>query len=562
MNSRHAWWCVAVLALAGCGPQEGLDAPELTATQSQELVVCAAGTTVEGIDVSIYQGTIDWAKVKGAGKKFAIARIGDGTYRDPTFAGHWAAIKQQGMIRGAYQFFRPGVDPIVQANIVIAAVGRLGPGDLPVTIDLEAGGTLPAPATYNRLVHQWMDKVEQGTGKRPMLYVGKYYWPNINTGDFAADPLWHPQYTTASCPNISNFWSSWKFWQYRGGPVSGIPGGTCAGISGYVDLNHFNGSLTQLQAFAGQQTCTPHCEGSVMVGADCGRGDCGAFGSTCVKDTLGLRCVFSACPATGEKDVCLDDAHVAHCKNGQLGAPGDCSAYAGRCSTANAPTGARCVSAFCASSMTEVPQPAQNCWPEQPARIAKCDANGAFTLSPCATGEQCSVVGGAHCEPKTCPDAGTVDVCAGALVTHCVEGQVVSAIDCAMSSGTCTDTGGVARCASNDCVVDGGVTAPHTTCLPTGWLGSCDGDGQLANAAPCEAGSSCVAGEGGAACVPDAVPVTPMDPGGVMGQSNQEPPPPEGTTSLQPSMVKGGCAAAPTELLLALGLLLLRRRAR
>lgn len=551
------WKMLVVVTLAGCGPVIDLS-EEQYATVSQDLVVCAAGPTVQGIDVSIYQGTIDWAQVHSSGKAFAIARIGDGTSQDPTFAGHWAAIKANGMIRGAYQYFRPGIDPLVQADLVVAAVGRLGAGDLPVTIDVEAGGTLPAAATYNALIHTWANRVEAGTGKRPALYVGKYYWANINTADFAGYPLWHPQYTTATCPNISNFWSNWKLWQYRGGPVSGIPGGTCPGISGSVDLDVFNGSLADLQAFAGQQTCTPHCEGSVMVGADCGRGDCAASGFGCVTDTLGLRCVFSACPTAGDRDVCLDDAHLAHCHDGALSPPGDCGAFAGRCSTAHAPTGARCVSLLCAASMTEVPHATEGCWPESPARIARCDDQGAFTFTACAADEQCSLIGGVHCEPKSCPATGTVDVCAGDKVAHCVEGQVVSALDCGSSGSLCSGASGAAKCVSRDCVTDPSVApVAHTTCLPSGWLASCDVDGLVAQAAPCAAGLSCASSGGQTACLASAQPEV-VDAGSAMGTNE-----PVVDPAPQMEPVRGrGCTASPGALLALLALALVRRNRR
>ncbi len=566
MKTPKAALFASLLAATACGPVvEETGNWDEYATTSQDLVVCATGPTVQGIDVSYYQGTINWAAVHGAGKAFAIARIGDGTYKDPTFASHWAAIKANGMIRGAYQFFRPNIDPIVQADIVIAAVGRLGAGDLPMVLDVEAPGSIPSPAVYNTRIHQWMTRVEAGTGKKPIIYTGKYYWANINTADFASNPLWHAQYTTATCPNISNLWSTWKLWQYRGGPVSGIPGGTCAGISGSVDLDFFNGSLTDLKAFAGQQTCTPHCEGDVMVGADCGRGDCGVYGSSCVKDTLGLRCVFSACPATGEKDVCLDDGHLAHCKNGVVSTPADCGAFAGRCSTANAPTGARCVSLFCAGSMTEVPQPSEGCWPQSPARLATCDANGAFTFSPCAAGEQCSVIDGPHCEPKTCPATGTADVCSGDKIAHCVEGSVVSAVDCGASSGVCSSAGGEARCVSRDCVTDP-TQAPvaHSTCLPTGWLATCGDDGAVTRAEPCVDGLSCVVAEGQASCV--AAPVQPEDAGSAMGGGELAADggvPDSSSIALPAAMtaVRGGCSSTPGALvLLVLALVRQRRR--
>ena len=286
-----------------------------------------------------------------------------------------------------------------------------------------------------------------------------------------------------------------------------------------------------------------------MVNAACERGDCGAFGLECAKDTLGLRCVFSQCPPTGETDVCLDDGHLAHCKDGILGPAGDCGAFAARCSTANAPTGARCVSVFCASSMTEAPHASEGCWPQQPARIASCDADGAFSFTECASGEQCSVVGGTHCEPRFCPATGTFDVCDGDTVAHCVEGQVVSAIDCGASSSRCSPQGGVARCVATACVADvASAPTAHTTCLPSGWLAACDAEGQVTHAEPCIAGASCVESEGAASCV-----VPPLE-----GEGSPTPPPT--SLGLMAPVQGRGCTTSAGGALGLLALAWLRRR--
>ncbi len=73
-------------------------------------------------------------------------------------------------------------------------------------------------------------------------------------------------------------------------------------------------------------SCEAHCEGDTIVDAECGRGDCGAFGATCADDSLGVRCVSVFCPATGEVDVCLDGSQRAHCSDGALGEPAECAA--------------------------------------------------------------------------------------------------------------------------------------------------------------------------------------------------------------------------------------------
>src|SRR5436305_12184198 len=66
-----------------------------------EAATCPGPSTVEGIDVSVYQGVINWDKVKADGREFAIARISDGSFLDKDFATNWSGIKAASMIRGA-----------------------------------------------------------------------------------------------------------------------------------------------------------------------------------------------------------------------------------------------------------------------------------------------------------------------------------------------------------------------------------------------------------------------------------------------------------------------------
>lgn len=225
------------------------------------MTICPADKTktVLGIDVSYYQGDIDWNAVKDFGVKFAITRKSDGTFLDTKFQKNWDGIKSAGLIRGVYQYFEPDGDVTTQANIVIDAVGKLGNGDLPAMLDVEAAGNLTS-AAYTAKIQKWLDLVEAGTGKLPMIYTGKYFWQdNVASSAFNDSALAHAGYPNAcypttghpplgcwmnSCPNLADQFDSWEFWQYTSK-------GSVAGIAGNVDMDIFNGDMAALQLLAG-----------------------------------------------------------------------------------------------------------------------------------------------------------------------------------------------------------------------------------------------------------------------------------------------------------------------
>jgi lysozyme len=220
---------------------EGLG-PENHGTDPLEARVCADSATVFGIDVSHHQGTIDWSRAAGAGVKYAFIRVSDGANtKDRMFATNWRAAKTAGVIRGAYQFFRPSQSVTAQADLFIAAVGKKLPGDLPPVIDVEVDGGV-APATIAARVKQWISIVQRETGATPIVYTGKYFWRDQvgAPSGFTGNALWIANYTTL-CPDIPPGWSDWTFWQTSGS-------GAVPGITGAVDMDKFNGSLAQLQA--------------------------------------------------------------------------------------------------------------------------------------------------------------------------------------------------------------------------------------------------------------------------------------------------------------------------
>ncbi len=230
---------LAALLLAGCIPADDEPIQET----SEELVVCPGPSLVYGVDVSYYQGTINWNQVKTA-KDFAIARVSDGSYLDTKFDQNWAGMKAAGIIRGAYQFFEPGQDPTTQANIMISKMVGFGPGDLPPMLDMEVTGG-QSPATITAKIHTWANKIKSATGRTPLIYTGKYFWdPSVQSTDFASYPLVIAAYVKPNCPNTPNAWNKWAMWQYSSS-------GSVPGISGNVDMDEFNGTLADLKKLAG-----------------------------------------------------------------------------------------------------------------------------------------------------------------------------------------------------------------------------------------------------------------------------------------------------------------------
>jgi GH25 family lysozyme M1 (1,4-beta-N-acetylmuramidase) len=202
--------------------------------------VCGAGTNgpVQGYDVSYYQGNFNWVGAKNGGAVFGYARISDGLgYIDPQFGNNWSNMKAAGVMRGAYQFFRPGQDATQQANMMVQKVGgMLGVGDLPAMIDVEATDG-QSPGTIAAKVKTWLDIVEQGTGRRPFIYTGAYFWEDyVQSTAFGGYPLWIAAYGPV-CPSVPNGWQNWTMWQYSDG-------------NGTLDHDVFNGNLQQLEALA------------------------------------------------------------------------------------------------------------------------------------------------------------------------------------------------------------------------------------------------------------------------------------------------------------------------
>jgi GH25 family lysozyme M1 (1,4-beta-N-acetylmuramidase) len=214
------------------------------ATECLAILVCPDGEIMQGVDVCHWQGSVEWSQVAASGVAFAYARVSDGLlFIDPAFAGNYEGIKAAGMIRGAYQMFRPGQDPLDQANLVLSSVGTIGPGDLPPALDVEVTDGR-SPLEIGHAVQVWVSVIQQATGRTPVIFTGRYFWDDlVISPDSAREPLWIAAWGV-TCPNTPSIWNDWVLWQYTNS-------GSVPGIGGGVARDEFNGSLSDLQALAG-----------------------------------------------------------------------------------------------------------------------------------------------------------------------------------------------------------------------------------------------------------------------------------------------------------------------
>jgi lysozyme len=237
---RRAFLLASVAALAGC-----IGAAPVDETESG-LSVCAKGPVVKGVDVSHYDGTIDWAAAHGAGIAFAFMKATESTgFADPQFAANWKNAGANGVIRGAYHFFRASADATAQADYFVQQAGVPAAGDLPLTIDLETlDGVAAATVASDALT--FLARVEAKSGRKPIVYTSSSFLTSIGSpAGFGAYTLWVANWQV-SCPKLpSPPWSDWTFWQDSAtATVNGIPATA-------VDGDQFNGTLADLQAFAG-----------------------------------------------------------------------------------------------------------------------------------------------------------------------------------------------------------------------------------------------------------------------------------------------------------------------
>ena len=203
-------------------------------------VCMPVGYSMHGIDVSHYQGDINWKMLKQTRQgKFPVEFIfmkatEGGDFSDDRFVANFDSAKVHGFIRGAYHFYNPKTDADKQADFFIRSV-KLEPGDLPPVLDIEMKSKDVKKLQQDLKI--WLRKVENHYGVKPIIYASyKFKTKYLNDSIFNTYPYWIAHYYVDSV----RYQGEWKFWQHT-------DVGTLPGIDEKVDLNVFNGSFSELK---------------------------------------------------------------------------------------------------------------------------------------------------------------------------------------------------------------------------------------------------------------------------------------------------------------------------
>ena len=200
------------------------------------------GYEIHGIDISHYQGQIDWDELRngmisGCPLRFVIIKSTEGDKRiDENFYDNFQAAREYGFIRGAYHFWNNKSTPRDQAYFFLSKV-HLENGDLPPVLDIEHKPAERSVEDFQRDVLTWLHIVEDRYHVKPIIYTYYKFKQNYLSAPVFDDyPYWIAHYYVDKV----EYKGPWKFWQHT-------DAGRLPGIRGYVDFNIYNGSFYDLK---------------------------------------------------------------------------------------------------------------------------------------------------------------------------------------------------------------------------------------------------------------------------------------------------------------------------
>jgi lysozyme len=186
------------------------------------------------IDVSKWQGVIDWSAVAASDVRGVMIKASEGIgYTDPLFRSHYAGAIAAGFAVGFYHYCHPETPntPAREAEDFLAAVAGLTV-TLPYVLDVEGKAVDLGPSRLTDWCCEWLETVEQRTGHPVMVYSGASFARSYLGSRLAPWPLWIAHYKVNQ-PMANGTWDRWAMFQYS-------EEGQVPGIAGKVDLNEMD----------------------------------------------------------------------------------------------------------------------------------------------------------------------------------------------------------------------------------------------------------------------------------------------------------------------------------
>ncbi len=193
-------------------------------------------TIYEGIDVSSWQGEIDFSQVKASGIEVVYIKSSEGFRSvDSYFEQNYTNAKNAGLKVGFYHYVtaRSVEDAVRQANFFVSTISGKNP-DCKLAMDFESFGSL-GREEINQIALTFMQTVKNVSGKDVIIYSDEYNANSTFESNLATYPLWVAQYEVSE-PTVREHWNNWAGWQYT-------DRGEVPGISSYVDRDKFTNEV-------------------------------------------------------------------------------------------------------------------------------------------------------------------------------------------------------------------------------------------------------------------------------------------------------------------------------
>ena len=195
---------------------------------------------IQGIDISHYQGNINWKKINTSKIKFIIIKSTEGkNVQDNKFKRNWSESRKRNFIVGAYHRFTLKSSGKSQSKNFISMVPKSN-NSMPPLIDIENINIskVKDKTIFIKELKILENELHKHYGTKPIIYLNEHNYYDYIINNFNNN-LWIYDHSNTS-PITFNYQKG--LWQYT-------TRGKCSGINGYVDMNYFNGDLSEFKKF-------------------------------------------------------------------------------------------------------------------------------------------------------------------------------------------------------------------------------------------------------------------------------------------------------------------------